>query len=513
MRWLGSMRIGRPALVLLACVSAVATVVIVHSGLRRTPAQTAVLAAVAQRRQLLAAAPPARPAQIVAVAPRASAPPASADAAGGSGSGGAGGGAGSGPTSGGGGSDGEGTGAGDASTTSTATTSASTTSTSTTPSSTTPAPDAGLPTVDHVFLITLSTPGYADVFGRGSAAPYLRSLVGHGTLLAGFQSLGHGELADELAMVSGQAPNADTTRGCPTYSEYPATANANAAGEVSGAGCVYPESALTIGDQVTSDGKVWGAYVAAMGTTSCLHPNSNTPSDAALPGAASGYDVQHNPFVFFHSVLDDGDCLDDDHDLTGLTRALARPARTPRFVYVGPDACADAEPQPAQPSDAISGAATTTTTTATPTTTAASTTTPASATPTVTASGTTTASTTTAPTTAQPSDTPATGCPAGQSSGIAAEDAFLEQWVPKIEASPGYRHHGVLLIAFASTSTSRHPVRTGALVLSAHNPHRQRITTAYGPYALLRSVEDMLDDTPLAHAATASSFARAAITG
>jgi phosphatidylinositol-3-phosphatase len=510
MRWLGSMRVGRPALALLACVSAVATVVIVHSGLRRTPAQTAVLAAVAQRRQLLATGTPARPAPSIPVATPASAPPSPAGGAvGGSGSGGGTGGSSSGPTIGGSASDGAGTGGGDTSTTVTSATS----DTSTTPASTTPAPDAGLPAVDHVFLITLGTPGYADVFGRGSAAPYLRSLVRHGTLLTGFQSLGHGELADELAMVSGQAPNADTTRGCPTYAEYPATANANAAGEVSGAGCVYPESALTIGDQVTSDGKVWGAYVAAMGTTSCLHPNSNTPSDAALPGAASGYDVQHNPFVFFHSVLDDGDCLDDDHDLTGLTRALARPARTPRFVYVGPDACADAEPQPAQPSDAISGAATTTTTTATPATTAASTTTPASATPTVTASGTTTASTTTAPTTAQPSDTPATGCPAGQSSGIAAEDAFLEQWVPKIEASPGYRHHGVLLIAFASTSTSRHPVRTGALVLSAHNPHRQRITTAYGPYALLRSVEDMLDDTPLAHAATASSFARAAITG
>ena len=54
---LRTIRIGRSALALVALVSGLATVVIIHSGLGRTPAQTAALVALAQRRQLAAATP------------------------------------------------------------------------------------------------------------------------------------------------------------------------------------------------------------------------------------------------------------------------------------------------------------------------------------------------------------------------------------------------------------------------------------------------------------------------
>ena len=423
MRWLWTTRVSPMALVLLLSVSAVTTVVIVHSGLKRTPAQTAALAQLAAQRELLAQAAAHPATSAPAPSPSASS---SVHTAGGSGGGGGGGG--SGASSAAAATPAGDTGSGDTGNGDTSSDASPTASTTSTTSSSTPAPDAGLPTVGHVFLITLSTPSYADAFGHTSPATYLRSLEAKGTLLTGFASLGHGELADELAMVSGQAPNRDTSRGCTSYSSYPSSASANAAGEVSGAGCVYPDSALTIGDQVTSDGRTWGAYVADMGTTTCQHPNSNADTDTPLAGTEEGYDVGHNPFVFFHSVLDDGDCQSDDQDLTRLPTALAKAGRTPRFVYLAADACADADPVTVPAS-----------TTGAPTTTSTTSTTSATSTTSSTTSTTTTASSSTT-TTAGSTTTPAAyGCPAGQPSGLAAEDAFLKQWVPRITSSPAYR--------------------------------------------------------------------------
>ena len=67
------------------------------------------------------------------------------------------------------------------------------------------------------------------------------------------------------------------------------------------------------------------------------------------------------------------------------------------------------------------------------------------------------------------------------------------------------------MIAFAGTTPANHPTATGALVLSRYTPRRKRIAAPYDPFGLLRSVEDMLNDTPLAHAARATSFAQAVL--
>jgi hypothetical protein len=67
------------------------------------------------------------------------------------------------------------------------------------------------------------------------------------------------------------------------------------------------------------------------------------------------------------------------------------------------------------------------------------------------------------------------------------------------------------VIAFAGATPTSHPVVTGAVVLSRYTPRRRRIAATYGPYSLLRSLEDMLNDTPLAHAAGTRSFAKAVL--
>jgi hypothetical protein len=73
-----------------------------------------------------------------------------------------------------------------------------------------------------------------------------------------------------------------------------------------------------------------------------------------------------------------------------------------------------------------------------------------------------------------------------------------------------------LIIAFAATIAGFQPgpaptpdtsVPTGALVLSRYSARGATISSAFDPYSILRSIEDLLGYTPLVHAATAKSFA------
>jgi hypothetical protein len=238
--------------------------------------------------------------------------------------------------------------------------------------------------------------------------------------------------------------------------------------------------------------------MAGMGRQTCVHPNSNATDDIALPGTGPGYDTRHNPFIYFHSLLDLGDCASDDQDLSRLPSALSRASRTATLSYIAPGECADAAATAAPTS---AGAGTTTTTTSTTTTSGPITTTTAASTSSS-EQGTTT--------TASPASARA-GCPAGQPVGLAAEDAFLRLWVPRILASPAYRHGGVLIIEFAGVSSTARAAPTGALVLSRYARRGAVVSATYTPYSLVRSVEDMLGSTPLAHARSAASFAQAVL--
>ena len=500
MRGLNQIRLSRRAVVLLTCVSALACALVISDALGHTPAQTAALAALR------------RPPVVIRV-PAATTPAANDSAStGGTDSGASGDGSDAGSSAASGGGDGGDSGASDLGAGSTDTSSdtgdSGTTGTGGSGSTSTA---AKLPKIGHVFEIALTTPSYKAAFGAGSAAPYLRSLKAKGTLLSGFDSLGSAELPDFLAMVSGQGPNRETNADCPSYNDFPERATANAAGVVAGQGCVYPESALTIGDQVTASGHVWKAYIADMGKTTCLHPNSEAADDVALPGAEPGYDTRHNPFIYFHSLLDLGGCSNGDVDLDSLGHDLAKRSRTPAFSFIAPGLCADTAPHTSGADD--SGTSIGSSSTATTPTTSTASTTPTSTATTTTA--TTTATTTTTPTSTTPTTSPSTAyqCPAGEPSGIAAENAFLREWVPRILRSAAYRKDGVLVIAFATAGArdSSGPIRTGALVLSRYARKRRTISTTYSPYSLLHSVELMLGFTPLAHAAKAASFASAVL--
>jgi hypothetical protein len=320
--------------------------------------------------------------------------------------------------------------------------------------------------IRHVFLVVLAGHGFDQTFGGGSPATYLNgTLRPKGTLLTGYRSLGRAGLADALATVGGQPPNADTRADCPVYREIPPTSAPSRTGEIAADGCVFPNTVTTIADQLSASRRSWKAYVEDLDRgpapapgvppkTTCRHPASNAADDTLSARPGDGYATRRNPFVYYHSLLDLGDCDANDGGLGDLDADLSSVRDTPSLAYIAPNLCHDGTESP---------------------------------------------------------------CVDGTPGGLAAADAFLATWAPKILASPAYRKDGLLVVAFAGdvtppaagapTPDPAAPVVNGALLVSRYAQAGGTNGTAYDPYSLLRSLEDLFALRPLARAASASSFA------
>jgi hypothetical protein len=88
-------------------------------------------------------------------------------------------------------------------------------------------------------------------------------------------------------------------------------------------------------------------------------------------------------------------------------------------------------------------------------------------------------------------------CPEGQLSGAAAADAFLSQWAPKIVESQAFEEDGLLIVTFnqvdglAPRDGSAPPSQVGALLVSPFAAPGETDAKPYGPYSVLRSVEEL----------------------
>jgi phosphatidylinositol-3-phosphatase len=318
-----------------------------------------------------------------------------------------------------------------------------------------------LPPVKHLFVIMLSNQPYAAVFGPASTAPYLsRTLEHRGALLVRYDAVAHEQLANELALLSGQGPTAETAANCPNYTDLaPATPAAD--GQLLGNGCVYPKSTQTLAGQLTAKHLSWRSYAEGFdepGTpgSACAHPVLGQPDPTASPGPSGGaYATFRNPFLYFHSVIDSPGCAAGDVGLDRLGPDLAEARRTPSFSYIVPGRCHDGNPTPCAP-----------------------------------------------------------GAPAG----LGPADAFLQRVVPEITGSSAYKDGGLLVItvdeapssgefgdsssccgqprypnlaASPTGSSARGGGAVGALLLS---PFIKGATTSQEPYnhfSLLRTAEDL----------------------
>jgi phosphatidylinositol-3-phosphatase len=336
------------------------------------------------------------------------------------------------------------------------------------------APATALPPIRHVFVLVLENQSFERAFDPRSPAPYLaRVLPAQGALLTQYYAIGHASLPNYVAMVSGQAPNEQTQLDCPEFTDFlPTAAGPDAHGQLPGAGCVYPRAVQTLPDQLEAAHFSWKAYMEDMGNNparepaSCGHVPVGQPERSQQAQRGDQYATKHDPFVYFHSIIDDRTRCDAHVvNLSHLPADLASAATTANFVFITPNLCNDGhDPQ----------------------------------------------------------------CVDGRAGGLAAIDRFLRKWVALIEQSAAFRADGMLIVTFdesdhagaagASACCGERPLpgakyrpgfngpgggRIGALVLSPFVRPGTVSDVPYNHYALLRTIETLFGLPYLGYAAAA----------
>ncbi|WP_236585300.1 alkaline phosphatase family protein [Dyella sp. EPa41] len=308
--------------------------------------------------------------------------------------------------------------------------------------------------IHHVFLIMLENEPFDITFGAQTSSPYLsHELTAQGALLTQYYGIGHNSLGNYIALISGQAPNPATQKDCQNFVNFHPTARQlDANGQLAGQGCVYPSSVKTVTDQMRDAGLSWKGYMEGMGNNPrreaprCGHAAIGAVDQTYRETLTDRYADKHNPFVYFHSIIDDkAYCSQHIVPLDALRSDLQQPGTTPNLAFITPDLCHDGHDAP---------------------------------------------------------------CLNGETGGPISADAFLRDWVPRIMASPAFRKDGVLIITFdegtdASACCGEEPLgggpppgqygpgggRIGAVVLSPFVKPGTVSHTPYNHYATLRSME------------------------
>lgn len=229
--------------------------------------------------------------------------------------------------------------------------------------------EAGLPEVKHVFLIVLGENGYEETFGTTATAPYLaKTLPEQGELIPNYYAVTKGDLANQIALISGQGPTLETAADCPSFTDVvPGTESATVPGQVEGAGCVYPATTESLPSQLVAKKLKWKAYLEDIGNgeaagqpATCRHPALGTPDTSQLPVPGDAYVTWRNPFVYFHSITDGSECAAAVVGLDRLTTDLTKKVnkQTPTLSYIVPSACHDGGELPCEPGQLAGPAAT-----------------------------------------------------------------------------------------------------------------------------------------------------------
>jgi hypothetical protein len=323
-----------------------------------------------------------------------------------------------------------------------------------------------LPPIKHVFILVLENKGFTETFGYASAAPYLSlTLPSAGAFVPNYYGVSHQSLGNYVALVSGQGANPITQADCPIFLDLiPGTVADD--DQASGVGCVYPSAVKTIADQLTAAGLTWKGYMEDMGNApgqpqTCRHPRIGGRDGTQTARAGDQYAARHNPFVYFHSIIDSPACARNDVALDRLPGDLASAATTPSYSLIVPNLCNDGHD---------------------------------------------------------------TNCADHEVGGLIGIDRFLRTWVPRITSSPAYRAGGLLAVIFDEAETSDSNAccgepsfpgtlsnggltpgpgggRTGAVLLSPFIDPGTLDLQAYNHFSLLRSTEDLFGLGHLGYAA------------
>jgi hypothetical protein len=204
----------------------------------------------------------------------------------------------------------------------------------------------------HVFIVVLENESFERTFRKSSDAPFLNCLARErGKLLENYYAIGHYSLDNYIAMISGQAPNAITQNDCQYFLDFTEVPNSPAIdGQLVGEGCVYPKRVETIANQLDDAHLTWRGYIEGMehgyedledNNGNCEHPaiGHKDVSQRAKPGHQ--YASRHNPFVYFHSIIDNPKVCSNDTQLENLKTDLKTVKTTPNLAFIVPDLCDD----------------------------------------------------------------------------------------------------------------------------------------------------------------------------
>ena len=214
--------------------------------------------------------------------------------------------------------------------------------------------------IGHVFVIVLENEGFNITFGPNSLAPFLsKTLPSQGVMLNQYYGTGHVSLDNYIAMVSGQSATLQTRVDCTIYQDFALT-GITPDGQAAGTGCIYPAAIKTVADQLKAAGKTWRGYMEDMGknpareqascgqplitvngvTQVALNRVDGTQSAEAFPGGDQ-YAARHNPFVYFHSLIDSGECARHVVNFNQLAQDLLHESTTANFSFITPNLCHD----------------------------------------------------------------------------------------------------------------------------------------------------------------------------
>ena len=217
------------------------------------------------------------------------------------------------------------------------------------------------------------------------------------------------QVSNYVAMISGQPPNEDTQRDCGVFSEFALREpQLDKEGRAIGRGYIYPAMVKTLPDQLEAKGLIWRGYMEDIGKdparehATCAHSAVGAKETLLHATASDRYPVKHDPFVYFHTIIDN-QARCDSHvvPLDRLTSDLAEAANTPNFAYITPNLRNDGHDSP---------------------------------------------------------------CIDHSPGGLVSADAFLRKWVPTILGAPAFQQDGLLVVTFdeATRLRMRTPSRAAA---------------------------------------------------
>jgi hypothetical protein len=193
----------------------------------------------------------------------------------------------------------------------------------------------------------------------------------------------------------------------------------------------------------------------------CRHPQLGQTDPTQTARKGDQYASRHNPFVYFHSLIDTPACAQFDVPLTELQPDLSSASGTPSYSLIVPNLCDDGHDAP---------------------------------------------------------------CVDGRPGGLRSADAFLRTWVPRITRSRAYNAGGLLIVAFDESDGTdasaccgepqfpntpnnggefpgRGGGHVGAVMLSPYIDPGTVDHVQYNHFSLLRSVEDLFGLGHLGYAA------------